>query len=116
MEMSIKVSLHQLQNQLPDLLDQVVKNGEEYIVQRDGKDYAVIVSARQWRRRTLGERLDGLGPAYRLVRPKQARAEQLLAAKKQRPLTVAERREFRALLQECDAILLRRAAALDQRP
>jgi prevent-host-death family protein len=43
--MSVKVSLHQLRNQLPELLDQLVKTGEKYVVQRDGKDCAVIVSA-----------------------------------------------------------------------
>ncbi len=114
--MSIKVSVHQLQDRLPELLDQIVKTGEEYVVQRDGKDCAVIVSAQQWRRRVVGQRLDGLGAAYRLSHPKQARAEQLLAVKQQRTLTAAERRELRTLLRECDEILLRRAAALDRRP
>src|SRR6266446_4397686 len=114
--MSIKVSMHQLQDQLPELLDQVVKNGEEYIVQRDGKDCAIIVSTRQWRRRTAGKLLDDLGAAYRLSRPKQAHAEQLLAARQQRSLTVAERRELKDLLGECDAILRRRAAALEPPP
>ena len=71
--MSIKVSMHELHDQLPELLDQVVKNGEEYVVQRDGKDCAVIVSTRQWRRRKAGQLLDGLGDAYRLSSPKQAR-------------------------------------------
>ena len=61
-----------------------------------------------------GQRLDKLGDAYRLSRSKQARAEELLDAKKERSLTVAERRELKDLLRECDEIMLRRAAALDK--
>jgi prevent-host-death family protein len=110
--MSIKVSLRQFQDRLPELLDQVVNTGEEYVVQRNGKDYAVLVSARQWRRRTVPQHLDVLGPEYRLSRQKQARAEALLAKKKRRDLSQAERRELKTLLQECDAIMLRRAEAL----
>jgi prevent-host-death family protein len=113
--MGVKVSLHQLQTHLPELLDQVIKTGEEYVVQRDGKDCAVLVSARQWRRRTAGKHLDILGSAYRLPPADQARAEVLLAAKGQRSLTAAERRELNALLRKCDAIMLRRAQALDRR-
>jgi len=112
--MSKKVSVQQVRDQLPELLDQVVEAGEEYVVQRNGKDCAVIVGARQWRRRRVGQRLDDLGAAYRLSPAKQARAEELVARRQQRSLTAAERRELRALLQECDAILLRRAAALDR--
>jgi prevent-host-death family protein len=112
--MSVKVSLHQAQSELPELLDHVVKTGEEYVVQRDGKDCAVIVSARQWRRRWVGERLDALGADYRLSSAKQARANRLLAARQQRSLTPVERRELKALLRESDAILRRRAQALDQ--
>jgi prevent-host-death family protein len=112
--MSVKLSLRQFQDRLPELLDQVVNTGEEYVVQRDGKDYAVLVSARNWRRRTVAERLDRLGPGYRLSREKQARAETLLAKNKRRSLSPAERRELKALLQESDAIMLRRAAALDR--
>jgi prevent-host-death family protein len=114
--MGVKITVHELQAQLPELLDQMVQTGEEYVVQRNGKDWAVLVSARQWRRRSVGRRLDSLGPAYRLPPPEQARAEQLLAAKQQRPLTAPERRELRQLLRKCDAILLRRAAALDHLP
>jgi len=112
--MTKKISLHELQTQLLELLDHVVETGDEYVIQRDGKDSAVIVSARQWRRRRVGQRLDRLGPAYRLDRAKHARTEELLAAKQQRPLSAAERRELKAVLQESEAILLRRAAALDR--
>jgi antitoxin (DNA-binding transcriptional repressor) of toxin-antitoxin stability system len=111
--MSVKVTIHQLQEQLPALLEHTVQSGEECIVQRDGKDYAVIVSARGWRRRTLGRRLDALGPQYQLAKEKQERVEELLAKSQESRLTRAERRDLNALLQECDAIMLRRAAALD---
>ena len=88
---SVKVSLRQFQDRLPELLDQVVNTEEEYVVQRNGKNYAVLVSARQWRRRTIAERLGRLGPEYRLPRQKQARAEALLAKSKRRTLSPAER-------------------------
>jgi prevent-host-death family protein len=112
--MSNKVSVHQLQERLTELLDEVIKNGEECIVQCNGKDCAVLVSAQQWRRRTVGDRLDAIGPLYRLSRPKQRRAEQLLIAKQRRRLTAVEGRELRALLRECDEIMLRRARAVEQ--
>ena|SRR5438128_6711312 len=112
--MSVKVSVRQFQDRLLELLDQVVKTGEEYVVQRDGKDCAVLVSAQHWRRRTVAVRLDGLGPEYRLSREKQARAETLLAKNKRRTLSPAEWRELKALLEECDAVMLRRAEALDR--
>src|SRR5262249_47534403 len=104
--MSIKVSLRQLQDRLPELLDHVVKTGEETVVQRGGKDCAVLVSARQWRQRRVGRQLDELGAAYRLSDAKQSRAEQLLTARQQRSLTAGEQRELTALLRECDAIVL----------
>ena len=112
--MSVKVSLPQLQDHLPEVLDQVVRTGEEYVVQRDGKDWAVLVSARQWRQRKRGQHLDALGPAYRLPSREQARAEALLAAKARGSLSRAQRRELKALLRESDAIMLRRAMAMDQ--
>ena len=112
--MSAKVSIHQLQDRLPELIDRVVKTGEEYVVRRNGKDCAVIVSARKWRRRHAAVQLDALGPAYRLSRPKQARVEELLTAKDRRSLTAAEGRELKSLLRDCDAVMLRRAAALER--
>jgi antitoxin (DNA-binding transcriptional repressor) of toxin-antitoxin stability system len=111
--MSVKVTIHQLQDQLQDLLERTVQSGEECVVQRDGKDYAVIVSARAWRRRTVGRRLDALGPAYGLAHEKQMRTEELLAKNQEGRLTRAERRELNALLRECEDIMLRRAKALD---
>lgn len=112
--MSAKVSVHQLQDCLPELIDRVVRTGEECVVQRNGKDCAVIVSARKWRGHRAAIQLDALGPAYRLSSPKQARVEQLLVAKDKRPLTPAEGRELKSLLRDCDAIMLRRAAALER--
>jgi prevent-host-death family protein len=85
--MSVKVTLSQLEQRLPELLDRAVKTGEPYMVQRDGKDYAVLVSAREWKRRTLGKRLDALGAKYRLAPDKQARAEELLAKKRANPVS-----------------------------
>lgn len=109
----MKVTAPQLQEQLPALLEHAVQSGEECIVQRHGRDYAVLVSARVWRQRTLGRRLDALGPSYRLAKGKQERVEALLAQRHERRLTSAEQRELTGLLQECDDIMLRRAEALD---
>lgn len=64
------------------------------------------------RLREIGAKLDALGPGYRLSPRKQARAEELLA--KEGDLDRAERRELRALLRESDAIMLRRAEALER--
>jgi prevent-host-death family protein len=130
--MSVRVSLDELQEQLPELLDRAVERGEECIVQREGEDYAVIIGVREWRRRTaqephtsalasaqeearsqeIGQRLDALGPAYRLSSEKQARLEELLARRERESLTAAERREVEALAAESDEIMLRRAQAL----
>src|SRR5262249_253811 len=115
-EMSNKISVQQLQDQLVDLLDDVAKTGREYVVQREGKDCAVLVSAGQWRRGKVGLRLEAPGAAYHLADGKQRRGGQLLAGRSGRGLTTTERRELRGLLRECDEIMQRRAAALDQRP
>jgi antitoxin (DNA-binding transcriptional repressor) of toxin-antitoxin stability system len=111
--MSVKVTLGQVQSDLPELLDQLAKTGEEFVVQRGGKDCAVIVSARQWRRRKVAQHLDELGFTPRLAKALQKRAEVLLAAKKNRSLTTAERSELKELLERCDEVLLQRARALD---
>jgi prevent-host-death family protein len=135
--MSVRITVHQLQEQLPELLDRAVESGEEYIIKRRGKEYAVVISARKGRQRYLasgcdssapnglegqsdpdprlreiGAMLDALGPEYRLSPEKQARAEELLA--KEGDLDRTERRELRALLRESDAIMLRRAEALER--
>lgn len=111
--MSTKLTIRELQERLPELLDKAVETGEEYMVQRNGEDYAVVVSAREWKRRTLGKSLDSRGAAYRLAADKQMRTEALLAESKRRHLTRAERKELDGLLRECDEIMLSRAKALD---
>jgi antitoxin (DNA-binding transcriptional repressor) of toxin-antitoxin stability system len=134
--MSVRVTVQQLQEQLPEFLDRAVQSGEECIVQRDGEDYAVIISARDWWRQKngaaltpptaviadaeerhsqqIGQRLDALGPEYRLSQEKQERMEALLAKQGTALLSPPERRELEALVEECDAIMLRRAGALPQ--
>jgi prevent-host-death family protein len=132
--MSVKVSVRQLQEQLSELLNRAVESGEECIIQRDGQDVAVLVSAREWQRRTrrparepaapagtleqerrrheIGRQLDALGPEYRLSADQQARAEELLARKGN--LTPAERGELERLLRISEAVMQRRADALDR--
>lgn len=130
--MSIRVTVHQLKEHLSEFLDRAVQSGEETIVEQDGEDYAVIVSAREWARRgrieetvgagdaaseeiraeEIGRRLDALGPEYRLSREKQERMESLLAKQSAGALTTPERREIEQLAEECDEIMLRRAQAL----
>lgn len=95
------------------MLDRAVESDDPVVVQRQGKDDVVIVSARQWRRMAVGKRLDTLGPDFRLPVPKQKRAEELLAISKQARLSPVQRRELDALLRESDDIVLRRASALD---
>jgi prevent-host-death family protein len=112
--MSTKLTIRELQERLPEVLDQAVETGEEYVVQRNGKDYAVVVSAREWKRRTLGKSLDARGAAFRLAADKQRHAEALLAESKLRRLTSAERAELDGLLRECDEIMLNRAQAMDK--
>ncbi len=82
------------------------------VIERNGQPYAVLVSIREWRRRTVGKRLDALGPQYRLSVLQQKRTEELLAQQSTRRLTRAEQRELQALLQASEAILLARAEAL----
>jgi antitoxin (DNA-binding transcriptional repressor) of toxin-antitoxin stability system len=117
-EMTVRVTVDELQEQLPELLDRTVERGEECIVQREGEDYAIIIGVREWRRRTaqeprafpsvsadeeetrsqeIGRRLDALGPAYRVSSEKQARLEELLARREMGSLTAAEQRELDAL-------------------
>jgi len=133
--MSIRVSVRQLQEQLPELLNQAVESGEEFIVQRDGKDYAVIVSADEWERRTrddlpgrrdpsadqeearileIGRKLDALGPGYRLSEAKRLRRDELLDKQQADSLTPQERGELEALVRESEEVMLRRAEALDR--
>jgi prevent-host-death family protein len=130
--MSVTISFEELQQQLSDLLSRAARGDEEYIIERDGEEYVVILSARQWRSQpgvvaahqpasgldqrnglaAVSRRVDHLGPEYRLAAEKQARTEELLARDGQ--LTPAERSELDDLVREADEILLRRARALDQ--
>jgi antitoxin (DNA-binding transcriptional repressor) of toxin-antitoxin stability system len=112
--MSVKVTVRQVQEQLPELMQRAVETGESCVVQRDGRDYAVIVGVREWKRRRLGTSLDSLGPAYRLTIIQQQRTEELLAESKQRRLTRAEQRELNTLVYESEEVLLRRTAALER--
>jgi len=130
--MSIRVTVDELRDQLPELIGPAVESNEAYVIQRDGKDCAVLVSAREWERRTqrqaaqgqtlppsseverrrraVGKKLDGLGPEFRLSPSKQARLKELLGRKA--TLTPAECGELESLVQEADEITLRRAEAL----
>src|SRR5947208_16506388 len=134
--MSIKVSVRELQEQLPDLLHRAVESGEECVVERDGEDYAVIVSAAEWHRRAvaspdglrpariqgsdraerarIGRQLDALGPDYRFPPSKQARLADLAESSKSGALGSDEREELESLLAEADTVMLRRAQALDR--
>ncbi|MDQ3813819.1 MAG: type II toxin-antitoxin system prevent-host-death family antitoxin [Armatimonadota bacterium] len=108
--MSLKVTVQQLQQHLPEILNRAVADDDVCVVERNGENIAVIVSLRAWRRRTIGEQLDALGAEYRLGQDKQQRAEELLAKER---LTRGEEQELETLLQQADEILLRRATALD---
>ncbi len=110
--MSLKVNVRQLQEQLPEVLERTVEADDVCVIERNGQPYAVLVSIREWRRRTVGKRLDALGPQYRLSVLQQKRTEELLAQQSTRRLTRAEQRELQALLQASEAILLARAEAL----
>ena len=110
--MSLKVSVRQLQEQLPEVLERTVEADDVCVIERNGQPYAVLVSIREWRRQTVGKRLDALGPQYQLSTTQQNRTEELLAQQTTRRLTRAEQRELHALLQESEAIMLARADAL----
>lgn len=114
--MSMKVTVRQVQDQLPELMQRAVETGEACVVQQDGRDYAVIVGEREWKRRRIGTSLDSLGPAYRLTKQQQQRTEELLAENKLRRLARAEQRELDTLLQATEEVLLRRTAALNRLP
>ena len=112
--MSAKLPIRELPERVLQILDRAIRTGQECVVERNGKDYAVIVSARAWRRRTVGRLLDKQGPGLRLDSAKQLRAEQLLAKQKAHRLTRVERRSLNNLLRECDALIRRRADAMDR--
>lgn len=110
--MSLRVSVKQLQKNLPEILNRAVADDDVCVVERNGENIAVIVSLRVWQqRRTVGEQLDALGVDYRLGKSQQKRTEELLSKE---PLTHAEEKELETLLIEADKILLHRAEALEQ--
>ncbi len=112
--MSIRVNVSQLREQLPELLDRAVQDDEVCLIERNGAPYAVMLSVREWRRQTIGKRLDTLGPQYRLAKERQQRTEELLARSNAGRLTRAERRELKALLQASEEVMLRRAEAMER--
>lgn len=112
--MTVQLSLRQLQAELPELLDHAVESGNPVLVRRKGKEDVVIVSARQWRKLSVGKLLDAKGPDFRLSPRKQRRVEALLAMNSQRRMSPAQRRELDDLLAEADEVMLRRGNALDE--
>lgn len=110
--MSLKVSVKQLEKNLPEIIDRAAAGDDVYMVERDGKNIAVIVSLSLWRRsRAIGEQLDALGGKYRLAADEQKRAEELLSRGR---LTAAEEKELKELLEKADEVMLRRAEALEK--
>ncbi len=112
--MSLKVSVDQLQKQLPELLSRTIKANDVCLIERNGQPYAVLVGIHEWERQVIGKRLDALGPTYRLSRERQKRTEALLARQETRRLTRLEQRELNALVQESESVMLRRAEGLER--
>jgi prevent-host-death family protein len=109
--MSVKVTVKQLQQHLPEIINRTVADNDVCVIEKNGQGIAVIVSLQEWKRQTVGARLDALGAEYRVAPDKQQRTEELLAKEN---LQEAEEKELEALLNEADEIMLRRARALDQ--
>jgi prevent-host-death family protein len=112
--MSLKVNVSQLQKNLPELLDRAVQTNDPCLIERNGQPYAVLVSISEWRRHTIGQRLDTRGPAFRVTRDQQQRTEALLAKQQTGQLTRAEQRALKELLQTSEAVMLRRAEAMEE--
>ena len=112
--MSVRATVRQFRDRLDEYLSKAVEEGEPCVVQRNGKNYAVVVGHDDWEMIELGRRLDSLGPEYRVAPDSQRSAEELLAEQSQRRLTTQERRELNRILKESDQVLLRRAQALEQ--
>ncbi len=132
--MSVRVTLEQFREQFPELIGRAAESDEAYIIERDGEEFAVLVSAREWRRRTqngdppalalagapdlerrrqmVGDRLDGLGSEFRLASEKRARIMDLIRRKA--TLSALERHELEELVGEADELTLKRAEALDR--
>ena len=112
--MSLRVTIPQLQKDLPDLLNRTVQGHDVCLIERNGQPYAVVVSFEEWQRQTVGQKLDALGPSYRVSKSDQQRTEELLAKQQSSRLTRAEQRELKELLQGSEKVLRRRAEALDR--
>lgn len=109
--MNHRVSVSQLQKNLPEILNRASVNDDVCVVESNGKGVAVIVSMREWQRHSIGERLDALGPEYRITPVEQRRVEALLLKDR---LTKAEQKELDSLLVHADQIILRRAEAVER--
>ena len=111
--MSVRATVRQFRERLNEYLTQTVEGGEPCVLQRNGKNYAVVVSHEEWELNELGRRLDALGPEYRVSPESQHRAEELLDEQSRRRLTKDERRELDRLLKVADRVMLRRAKAME---
>lgn len=111
--MSVRTSVRQFRERMDEYLAKAVEEDEPCVLQRNGKNYAVVVSHDEWEMNELGRHLDALGPEYRVSPESQRRAEELLDRQSRRPLTKTERKELDRILKESDQVLLRRAQALE---
>ena len=111
--MSVRATVRQFRERMEEYLAKAVEEDEPCVLQRNGKNYAVVMSHEEWEMIELGRHLDAFGPEYRVSPESQRRAEELLDQQGRRPLTKTERRELARILKESDQVLLRRAQALE---
>ena len=111
--MSVRTSVRQFRERMDEYLAKAVEDDEPCVLQRNGKNYAVVVSHDEWEMNELGRHLDALGPEYQVSPESQRRAEVLLDQQGRRALSKAERRELDRILKESDQVLLRRAKAME---
>ena len=131
--MSTTLSVQEAQEQLPELVARAVKDAEPCYIRRNGRTVAVLVSAREWRRREQGngdahtasvkeqerrvrayqKKMKQLGPEYWLPSDQQARLKELIEKEDfGEPLTRTERKELRQLLTRAEQLMVKRAAAM----
>lgn len=108
----MRVTVRQLREHLPDILDRAVKDDQPCIIERGGETYAVIVSARQWRRHTIGKQLDRAWA--RVSAGKRETGTSRRAAGREQAPSAHERRELNSLLRDSERVMLRRAEAMDR--
>ncbi|MFN0120394.1 MAG: type II toxin-antitoxin system Phd/YefM family antitoxin [Blastocatellia bacterium] len=73
---TIKINLKEFRDQLPDLLDQIVRDDDVCVIERDGEPYAVIVGFREWSRQTTRKLISVVGePSRHRRNPGQSRAK-----------------------------------------